>query len=257
MSAAEPRRRAACRSRTAGASDHALEDVTVRLEPGGSLGLLGPNGAGKSTLFKAVLGLVPVVRGRVEVLGATPSPPGADVAYVPQADTLDAEFPVSAEQVVLMGRYRRIGWLRRPGRADRRAARAALERVGLADKARHAVRGAVGRPAPAGAAGPGHRPGGPAAAARRAVQRRRRGQPAGAARRPRRLRAEGAAVVLSTHDLALAHLACSEACLLNRHQHGFGPPADRAHARAPARRLRRREPSPSRRARPSSSSDLT
>jgi manganese/iron transport system ATP-binding protein len=103
---------------------------------GAGLVLLGPNGAGKSTLIKAVLGLVRVSAGTIRVLGCTPAEARRSVAYVPQADTLDAEFPVSAEQVVLMGRYRSVGWLRRPGRADRTAARAALEAVGLAERAR-------------------------------------------------------------------------------------------------------------------------
>ena len=95
-----------------------LEDVTGELAPGRSLALIGPNGAGKSTLLKAILGLVPVTSGRIEVLGRTPALARGDVAYVPQIDALDETFPVSALDVALMGRYRRVGWLRRPGRAD-------------------------------------------------------------------------------------------------------------------------------------------
>ena len=90
-----------------------LEGVTGRVEAGGALALIGPNGAGKSTLIKAVLGLVPLVSGTVEVLGLPPAKARGQVAYVPQAEALDGNFPVSALQVVLMGRYRRIGWLRR------------------------------------------------------------------------------------------------------------------------------------------------
>ena len=112
-----------------------VEDVDGVVRAGEAVALIGPNGAGKSTLLKAVLGLVAVVGGRIEVLGRTPARARRDVAYVPQADTLDAEFPVSAGQVVLMGRYREIGWVRRPGAADRRIAAAALDAVGLADRA--------------------------------------------------------------------------------------------------------------------------
>ena len=83
---------------------------------GQSVALIGPNGAGKSTLIRAVLGLVPLTGGTIQVLGRAPQAARRQVAYVPQADTLDAEFPVSALQVVLMGRYPRIGWVRRPGR---------------------------------------------------------------------------------------------------------------------------------------------
>src|SRR5919108_4320250 len=92
----------------------ALEKIDGRVAPGEAVALIGPNGAGKSTLIKAVLGLVPLAAGRITVLGTTPAQARRDVAYVPQADTLDPEFPISVGQVVLMGRYRRIGWARRP-----------------------------------------------------------------------------------------------------------------------------------------------
>ncbi|MDQ6910612.1 MAG: ATP-binding cassette domain-containing protein, partial [Actinomycetota bacterium] len=82
-----------------------VEGVSGRVEPGGALALVGPNGAGKSTLIKAILGLVPLVRGRIEVLGQPPASARGRVAYVPQADALDSQFPVDALQVVLMGRY--------------------------------------------------------------------------------------------------------------------------------------------------------
>jgi manganese/iron transport system ATP-binding protein len=202
-----------------------VEGVTARILPGRAVALVGPNGAGKSTLLKAVLGLVEVVRGSVTVLGRAPAAARGDVAYVPQADVLDAEFPVSALQVVLMGRYRRIGWVRRPGRADRAIARHALEQVGLASLARQRF----------GALSGGQRQ---RVLLARAIAQQARllllDEPfngvdatsqelllaALAARR-----AAGAAVLMSTHDLALAHLACDEACLLNRHQFGFGPVA--------------------------------
>jgi ATPase subunit of ABC transporter with duplicated ATPase domains len=126
---------------------HVLDDVTVaygrepvvegisgRVEPGASLALIGPNGAGKTTLIRAVLGLAPVVRGTVTVLGRRPADARGDVAYVPQAEALDPEFPVSVLQVVLMGRYRRVGWVRRPSARDRAVARAALAEVGLEER---------------------------------------------------------------------------------------------------------------------------
>jgi manganese/iron transport system ATP-binding protein len=81
--------------------------------------VVGPNGAGKSTPIKAVLGLVET-EGAIRVLGRDPARARPDVAYVPQADTLDASFPVTAGEVVLMGRYRSIGWLRRVGSRPRR-----------------------------------------------------------------------------------------------------------------------------------------
>jgi manganese/iron transport system ATP-binding protein len=200
-----------------------LEGIGGEVAPGSSVALIGPNGAGKSTLLRAVLGLVPVVAGTITVLGRRPADARSDVAYVPQADTLDAEFPVSVEQVVVMGRYRRIGWLRRPGRADRDAARDALERVGLADRAGDRF----------GTLSGGQRQ---RVLLARAIAQEARllllDEPFNGVDAASRdllldalggLRATGAAVVMSTHDLALAHLSCDEVCLLNHHQYGFGP----------------------------------
>jgi len=113
-----------------------LHDVHGTVAAGETVALIGPNGAGKSTLIKAVLGLVPVAEGSITVLGRSPATARRSVAYVPQADTLDADFPIAAGQVVLMGRYRHVGWFRRPGRADKAIAAEALDRVGLADRAR-------------------------------------------------------------------------------------------------------------------------
>jgi manganese/iron transport system ATP-binding protein len=201
-----------------------LEDVHGEVRPGEAVALIGPNGAGKSTLIRAVLGLVPVVAGgRITVLGRGPIQARRDVAYIPQADTLDPEFPVSAAQVVLMGRYRSVGWLRRPGREDRRIAAEALDAVGLADRAgeRFGTLSGGQRQRVLLARAITQRPrlllldepfNGVDAVSQEALLAALAG-----------LRADGAAVVVATHDLALAHLACDEACLLNRHQYGFGP----------------------------------
>ena len=200
-----------------------IEDVTGHVEPGGSLALIGPNGAGKSTLIKAVLGLVPLVSGSVEILGLPPARARDHVAYVPQAEALDPSFPVSALQVVLMGRYRRIGWLRRPSAVDREIAGDALERVGLADRAG----------ARFGTLSGGQR--------QRVLMARAMAQQARLLLLDEpftgvdtastdllldvldALRADGVAVVMATHDLSVAHLACGDACLINRRQVAFGP----------------------------------
>src|SRR4051794_29325902 len=107
----------------------ALDGVTGSVAAGSGLAPIGPNGAGKTTLLRTILGLVPLHRGAIRVLGQSPEDARRQVAYVPQQEALDAEFPVTVAQVVLMGRYRRVGWIRRPGRQDRAAAAAALERV--------------------------------------------------------------------------------------------------------------------------------
>ena len=104
--------------------------------PGACLfGIIGPNGAGKSTLLKAALGLVPLAGGEVRVLGAPLAEVRGRVGYVPQRESVDWDFPVSVTDVVLMGTYARLGWLRRPGARERTLAAACLDRVGLADVA--------------------------------------------------------------------------------------------------------------------------
>ncbi|MEU4423819.1 ABC transporter ATP-binding protein [Actinoplanes sp. NPDC024001] len=112
-----------------------LTDVNLELPAGRCLALVGPNGAGKSTLIRSAVGLADVLGGTARVFGQTPERGRDRCGYVPQIGDLDADFPVTAGQVVLMGRYRRIGWFRPTGAADRRAARDALERVGLAAQA--------------------------------------------------------------------------------------------------------------------------
>jgi zinc transport system ATP-binding protein len=116
----------------------AIEDVTMSIERGEFIALIGPNGSGKSTLVRVVLGLVEPVRGAVRLFGKAPRALGrewARVGYVAQSAQIDPSFPISVMDVVLMGRYARLGLLRRPGRRDREAAAVALARVGLADLA--------------------------------------------------------------------------------------------------------------------------
>ncbi len=108
-------------------------DLTV---PGACLfGIIGPNGAGKSTLLKAALGLVPLAGGEVRILGAPLEQVRGRVGYVPQRESVDWDFPVTVTDVVLMGTYARLGWLRRPGPRERSLAAECLDRVGLADVA--------------------------------------------------------------------------------------------------------------------------
>jgi len=114
----------------------AISDVTVDFRRGRLTAVFGPNGGGKSTLLKVIAGLLKPWTGTVLVLGAAPGIEAHRVAYVPQAETVDWGFPVSAWDVAMMGRYPALGPLRRPGRADRDAVAEALELVGMADHAR-------------------------------------------------------------------------------------------------------------------------
>jgi len=119
-----------------------LEDVTFKVNRGEFVGVIGPNGAGKTTLLKVILGLIRPVRGTVRVFGVPPwelDGGRGRIGYVPQLSDIDLRFPVHVGEVVLMGRYGRIGLLRRPGPADREAARRALEMVGMAHLAHRQI----------------------------------------------------------------------------------------------------------------------
>jgi manganese/zinc/iron transport system ATP- binding protein len=112
-----------------------LWDIDLTLPAGKLIAVVGPNGAGKSTLIKAVLGLVPRASGRVKIFGKPYERQRHLVGYVPQRESVDWDFPVNALDVVVMGRYRRIGWFRPVTRAHRDAAREALKKVGMGDYA--------------------------------------------------------------------------------------------------------------------------
>jgi manganese/zinc/iron transport system ATP- binding protein len=108
-----------------------LWDVDLTLPAGQLIAIVGPNGAGKSTLLKATLDLVPLSSGFVRVFGTHYSEARRRVAYVPQRESVDWDFPSTVLDVVMMGRYGRMGWFRRPGAEDRRAAADALAKVGM------------------------------------------------------------------------------------------------------------------------------
>ncbi len=194
----------------------AIEGVDFALDRGQTLAVLGPNGGGKTTLFRALLGDLPFRTGRVRTPG---------IAYVPQTERSRLDFPVSALDVALMGTYGSVPWYRRLGHPQRKAALAALERVGLADRAGSRF---------------GELSGGQrqrvliARALAQGAEALLLDEPLSGVDRPSAerilailagLRAEGRGIVLSTHDIEQARSFDRVLCL-NRGQIAFGPPAE-------------------------------
>ncbi len=116
-----------------------LWDVDYDAPANRLVAIVGPNGAGKSTLIKACMGLVPRASGQVEFWGESYRKARSRVGYVPQRESVDWDFPVSALDVVCMGRYRRIGWCRPVSRKHKDAALACMDRVGMAGYANRQI----------------------------------------------------------------------------------------------------------------------
>ena len=117
----------------------ALWDVDVDIPIGKLAAIIGPNGAGKSTMIKAALGLVPLAAGSVRFYGQPYKDVRRRVAYVPQRSSVDWSFPTDALDVVTMGTYGHLGWVKRPGRKERDLAERALDSVGMSDFAKRQI----------------------------------------------------------------------------------------------------------------------
>lgn len=206
----------------------ALEDASFSVPSGSITALVGVNGSGKSTLFKAIMGITPLSSGSIAIFGA----PVAEslrqhaVAYVPQSEDVDWNFPVLVDDVVMMGRYGHMGFLRRPKPADHAAVATALERVGMQAFRRRQI----------GELSGGQRK--RVFLARALAQDARlilldepfTGVDVGAEEAIisllRDLRAEGRSMLVSTHDLGGAPTFCDRAVLLNRTVLAAGPIED-------------------------------
>jgi manganese/zinc/iron transport system ATP- binding protein len=112
-----------------------LWDVDLSMPEGKLIAIVGPNGAGKSTLIKSILNLVPLTSGTVAIYGKPYRTQRSLVGYVPQRGSVDWDFPTTTLDVVQMGMYGQLGWIRRPGKRQRDYARECLEQVGMADYA--------------------------------------------------------------------------------------------------------------------------
>ncbi|MWB98225.1 metal ABC transporter ATP-binding protein [Agromyces seonyuensis] len=202
-----------------------IGDLHFDVHEGEAVALIGPNGAGKSTLITGILGLVPLVAGAMDAGAEGTRTDHGHVGYLPQTADVDLGFPITLEQVVMQGRYRRLGWFRWPGKCDRQVVRDAIAAVDLAE---HAT-------TPFGALSGGQRQRGFIARAFAAEPRLLLlDEPFNGLDRPNReallrtirfLTARGVAVIVSTHDLDLAREACDSVLLLNGSQFAFGPTA--------------------------------
>ncbi|MEM9967386.1 MAG: metal ABC transporter ATP-binding protein [Pseudomonadota bacterium] len=111
--------------------DLVLKHVDFRVPSGSVMGIVGPNGAGKSTLIKAMLGLVAPLAGTSKFFGRPLDAVRSRVGYMPQAASVDWDFPTTVIDLVTMGTYGRLGWFRRPAKRERMQAMAALEQTGM------------------------------------------------------------------------------------------------------------------------------
>ena len=116
-----------------------LYGIDLEIPKGSIVGVVGPNGAGKSTLIRAIMGLLPVSSGWIKVFGKPFKQAVTRVGYVPQRESVDWDFPVNALDVVLMGRYGRLGPFKRPSKADKEIAMNCLEKVKMDSYAKRQI----------------------------------------------------------------------------------------------------------------------
>ncbi len=112
-----------------------LWEINLSIPCGGLVGLVGPNGAGKSTLIKSIMDMVPRISGNIEVHGEPLEKQRQNIAYVPQRESVDWDFPATVLDVVTMGLYREIGWFKRIRKEHRKRSMDALDQVGIAELA--------------------------------------------------------------------------------------------------------------------------
>ena len=116
-----------------------LQNISFTIPHGERVAVVGPNGAGKSTLFKALAGLLPVKDGRIQIHRRPYGSHQDCVAYIPQKEEVDWRFPVTVEDVVMMGRFGRVGWLRAPKKHDREVVRSCMAEMQIMDLSKRPI----------------------------------------------------------------------------------------------------------------------
>ena len=203
-----------------------IEDVTFHVPHGANVAVVGPNGAGKSTLFKALVGLLPLRSGQI-FIHELPLGHHLDcVAYVPQRNEVDWHFPVTVDDVVMMGRFGQLNWLQAPGRMDRQIVQNCMQQMGIVELADRSISDLSGG------------------------QQQRVFLARALAQQPHillmdepftgvdastqeatlqllhHLRQQSVTVMISTHDLSLAATRFDSILLLNKRVLAFGPPRE-------------------------------
>src|SRR5699024_2065887 len=117
----------------------AIKDISFSFETGNLIGIIGPNGAGKSTLMKAMLGLIPKDSGAISMNGQTIKQVRKNIAYVPQRNNIDWDFPILVRDTVLLGTYPKLGLFKRPTAKEKEKADECLARVGMQDFAKRQI----------------------------------------------------------------------------------------------------------------------
>jgi len=204
---------------------NALQDVSFATSCGACVALIGPNGAGKSTLLKAIAGLLPIAAGRIWWRGTKVAKWSREIAYLPQRENVDWQFPITVRGVVRMGRYPQAGWWRPFSRADEAAIERAIGLMGLTELAERQISQLSG--------GQQQR----VFLARALAQEAHvllldepftgldRNSKAALATTLRNLTEEGRLVIASHHDMATVRDIYDEVLLLKRRAIAFGPVA--------------------------------
>ncbi|BCW07807.1 metal ABC transporter ATP-binding protein [Arthrobacter sp. NtRootA1] len=196
----------------------ALDSASLTLDHSRICGLVGMNGSGKSTLFKTIMGMVKPDSGRVLINGHPPmkTRKEAGIGYVPQSEDVDWAFPLSVRDVVMMGRYGHLGFTRRPRKADRDAVEQALERVELGEFADRQIGQLSGGQKKRAFVARGIAQGATMMLLDEPFAGVDKRSEATITRLLRELAADGATILISTHDLHALPQLCDEAVLLMR-----------------------------------------